>query len=427
MNQLKLQIIVLVASFPLAIWIMRLIFKKSIMFTISVWTVVLLYFISMTQFVAGMNGVLETWWATPVNFAVGTVIFIYINKLLRIPLNNAIGQVKEVAEGNLQIEIQKSESTNELGILNNSLLELVKKLNTVIGEIDSNSDNLAASSQQLSSSSQQLSQGANEQASSIEEVSSTMEQITSNIQQNTDNARHTEKISEEAYKGVIDVAERAKQANIANKEIVDKITIINDIAFQTNILALNAAVEAARAGEQGKGFAVVAAEVRKLAESSKKAAEEIVALAEKSLQLSTGAGMVMMETMPKIEKTTQLVQEIAAASAEQNNGANQVNTAIQQMNLVVQQNASSSEELAANSEELSGQADVLKDLIAFFKIKQSAQNVYKGKSRGASVNKAKKEESRTKAYPKPQSKSNISSPNVRIDLSKHSDDEFESF
>ena len=163
-----------------------------------------------------------------------------------------------------------------------------------------------------------------------------------------------------------DVAEKSQNAVEANKNIANKITIINDIAFQTNILALNAAVEAARAGEHGRGFAVVAAEVRKLAERSKLAAEEIVGLAQKSLDLSQGAGVVMSETMPKIDNTTKLVQEISAASLEQNNGATQVNNAIQQLNNVTQQNAAASEELATSSEELSSQAIQLKEIISFF-------------------------------------------------------------
>ena len=189
--------------------------------------------------------------------------------------------------------------------------------------------------------------------------------MTANINQNSENAQQTEKISREANEGIMQVAERAKQAVEANKTILQKITIINDIAFQTNILALNAAVEAARAGEYGKGFAVVASEVRKLAERSKVAAEEIVSLTEQSYELASGAGEVMMTTIPKVENTTKLVQEISASSMEQ---ANQMNGAMQQLNGVTQQNASAAEELSANAEQLSEQAVQLQELIGFFKI-----------------------------------------------------------
>lgn len=257
---------------------------------------------------------------------------------------------------------------DEIGDLARTIIKLLESLKDIIQNIRSSADNIAGASLQLSSSSQQLSQGASEQASSVEEVSSTMEQIASNIEQNSENAQQTENISGDANKGIQEVAERAGKAVEANKMIADKISIVNDIAFQTNILALNAAVEAARAGEHGKGFAVVAAEVRKLAERSKVAAEEIVSLAQNSLDLAQGAGKVMIETLPNIDKTTKLVQEISAASLEQNNGANQVNSAIQQLNDVTQQNAAASEELATSSEEMNSQAEQLKGLVRFFKI-----------------------------------------------------------
>lgn len=278
---------------------------------------------------------------------------------------------------------------DEIGVIARAFINAGANLKKIITDITISATNIAAASEQMSSTSQQLSQGANEQAASIEEVSSTMEEMTANIKQNSDNAQETEKIAMASQTGVNQVAERANKATDANKEIVEKITIINDIAFQTNILALNAAVEAARAGEHGKGFAVVASEVRKLAERSKDAAENIVELANSGLSLSMGAGEVMMKTIPQIEKTASLIQEISAASTEQNNGSNQINDAIQQVNTVTQQNAAAAEELASSSEGMAGQAEQLKELVSFFNV---GNNAHSKKSQLTKTNGSNKKE-----------------------------------
>ena len=264
---------------------------------------------------------------------------------------------------------------DELGDISRSVGNLLTNLKSIIGNIRSGASSIASASMEISSNSQQLSQGANEQASSVEEISSTMEEISSNIEQNTENAQSTQKISTNAEKGIGEVATIASDSLKATKEIAGKIEIITDIAAQTNILALNAAVEAARAGEHGKGFAVVAAEVRKLAERSRQAAEDIVKLAKHSYVLAEGAEKRMKETLPEVKRTTNLVQEITAASIEQSNGVGQVNSAIQQLNMVTQQNASSSEELASSSEELASQADNLSELVAYFNIGEDIRHM----------------------------------------------------
>lgn len=376
--------IVVLVCIPIAWFIARQIFQKSIMFKFCMYTVAFALMVSFTSVLQVFIEGYAKYLVTVFNITVGTFVYAYINNLLRNPLDKSIKQVKELSEGNLNVDLAESNSTNELGVLNNSLITLTNNLKEIISRVSDNALNLSNASQEMSGASEQLSEGANEQASSIEEVSATMEQMSANIEQNTQNAQQTEIVSKEAHASIKDVADKSQKAVEANKKIADKITIINDIAFQTNLLALNAAVEAARAGEHGKGFAVVAAEVRKLAENSKKAAAEIVELAQTGLNLSEEAGGLMLETIPKIENTSKLTQEIAASSFEQNNGAKQVNDAIQQLNSVTQQNATSSEQLASNAISLAEQADILKATISFFNTGENLKQPKMNKS----INKA---------------------------------------
>ncbi|QXE87683.1 MCP four helix bundle domain-containing protein [Geomonas nitrogeniifigens] len=276
---------------------------------------------------------------------------------------------REVAGGNLTVTITERSAEDELM---RSLANMVGKLSEVVNDVKNAADNVAAGSQQMSSSAEQMSQGATEQAAAAEEASSSMEEMSSNIRQNADNALQTEKI---AVKSAADAQEGGKavaQTVTAMKEIAGKISIIEEIARQTNLLALNAAIEAARAGEHGKGFAVVASEVRKLAERSQKAAAEISELSSSSVEVAETAGAMLSTMLPDIQRTAGLVQEITAASREQDTGAEQINKAIQQLDQVIQQNASAAEEMSATAEELASQSEQLQHTISFFRVAHSA-------------------------------------------------------
>lgn len=317
---------------------------------------------------------------------IGMVIF--VSGSINIIVKNLNKNLYELSEGYLETQIDDIHLTrkDEVGEIAKSTNSLIINLNKIIRDIIESADNLVNASKQISSNSQQIAEGASEQAASFEVVSSTMQQVSANIEQNTENAKATEQISDNALENIKIVNEKTSNALRATREIADKIQIINDIAFQTNILALNAAVEAARAGEHGKGFAVVATEIRKLAERSKIAADEIVKLAMESYRLAEESEQSMNNAIPEIEKSTQLVREINKASIQQNTSVDEVGSAIQQLNTITQQNAAASEELATSSAELSGQASSLKEIVAFFKIENTIKKPKKERRNKVSEN-----------------------------------------
>jgi methyl-accepting chemotaxis protein len=330
-------------------------------------------------------------------------------------------KTKLIAAGDMTIAIKPRSEKDEQII---ALTEMIKSISEIVTQIQHSSDNIADASGQMSSNSQQVSEGASEQASAAEQVSSSMEQMASNIQQNTDNSQQTEKIAAKAAEDILEGSKNVSMTVLVMKKIAEKVSIIGDIAFQTNILALNAAVEAARAGEHGKGFAVVAAEVRKLAERSHIAAGEINELTKSSVEVADKAGKQLEKIVPDIQKTAKLVQEITAASIEQNSGANQINNAINQLNKVTQQNAASSEQMATSSEELSDQADNLRELIGYFKI-----NATKEENRSNNRLNAVSKMSRPVLTKKQNSKvSSIESKGIKIDMgSDYADSDYEKF
>ena len=249
---------------------------------------------------------------------------------------------------------------------------MIERLRMIVSDALGASDSVSSGSQELSASSEQLSQGATEQASAAEEASASMEQMAANIKQNADNAAQTEKIARQSSRDAEASGQAVNKAVGAMRTIAEKISIVQEIARQTDLLALNAAVEAARAGEHGKGFAVVASEVRKLAERSQAAAAEISTLSGETVQVATEAGEMLNRLVPDIQKTAELISEISAACREQDIGASQINEAIQQLDKVTQQNAGASEEMSATSEELAAQAEELQASIAFFKVERGA-------------------------------------------------------
>jgi len=291
------------------------------------------------------------------------------------PLSDALLRMRDIAEGEGDLTKRIDIASNdEIGQLCAAANAFITKIHGVISKVKMSAEGLSDAASQVSTASQDLSSGSSQQAASVEETSSSLEQMSATVNQNADNAKQTETMattaSEQADKGGKQVAETV----VAMRDIEEKIAIIEDIAYQTNMLALNAAIEAARAGEQGKGFAVVASEVRELARRSESAAGEISSLAKDSVSVAEAAGMLLEEIVPSIKKTADLVQEISASSEEQASGIGEVNGAMGQLDTVTQNNAALAEELASTAEEMSAQTRALSDMMSFFTVEDDDED-----------------------------------------------------
>ncbi len=274
--------------------------------------------------------------------------------------------VKEVAEGNLAVEISLNPKDDS------SLLyhfqQMILRLRTTIGNVSGTANALAAASEEVTTSAQSLSNTASNQAANVEQTSSAVEEISATVSHNSDNAKLTDTMARKSNQDAKETSIAVRDMVTALQEIASKVVLIDEIAYQTNLLALNAAIEAGRAGEHGRGFAVVAAEVRKLAERSQVAAHEIGDVANGSVGLASKTGMLLDQMVPSIAKTADLVQEISAASQEQTIGLEQINRSISELAHASQTTAAASEELTATANQMGDQAMQLQEMIQFFRL-----------------------------------------------------------
>ncbi|HSM91781.1 MAG TPA: methyl-accepting chemotaxis protein [Anaeromyxobacteraceae bacterium] len=295
-----------------------------------------------------------------------------VTRSITVPVLKVVALADKIAGGDLRENIQV-ESQDEIGRLQAAMRAMTEKLQQVIGEVRYGADALSSAAAQVSSTSQTLSQGTGEQAASVEETTSSLEEMSASVAQNAENSLQTEKMATGSAKGAEESGQAVAQTVGAMRDIAERTTIIEEIAYQTNLLALNAAIEAARAGDQGRGFAVVAQEVRKLAERAQRAAREIGELAVSSVKVAERSGQLLEELVPSIRRTADLVQEVAAASQEQSSGVAQIGKAMSQVDQVTQRNASAAEELSSTAEEMASQAESLQGLMSFFRLDEALE------------------------------------------------------
>ncbi len=377
MNDILIVVAVGLVLTPIAVFFTGRILGKSVVTGIAKWISAANIIYCVLFYNIGKFGIIHMLWAGPLAYGFARIINIMMKKHVKEPLEASIHCVEELSKGNLNIYIEsiRANKEDDMGLLIRSINDLSTKLNKLVNEIDSNAHILSSVGLTLDNKAKEMMSRNSNQASSAEEISSMTEEIHANIQSNSENAKKAEAIARQASLDIDIVSKTMEEGIESIEQIAEKIKIVNEIAFQTNILALNASVEAASAGDAGKGFSVVAMEVRKLAERSKKAANEINKISQNNVVLTREAFLLLSQMTPNIKNNAMIVREISISSAEQAAGANQINNSIQNLNSDTQRNAITSEELSANAHELFKQSENLKKLVSSFRTNKAGDKL----------------------------------------------------
>jgi len=368
---LKPILIMLGVGIPVTIILMRFLFKKSVFAQISIIWVITIFITSINTQTRIQVDEYTQIFALPIGILAVVLGIYFAAKLVKGPLNEMIDDLEKLSNGNIDIKITNkyTQRKDEVGVLANSINNLSKNFNRMISEIQINAIALIRTSNELNQILSKLSQNSSVQATSIEEISASMEEITSNISLNSQNSQKTEQISIKTIDAIKEGNQSVQLSNNAMNDVAEKIKVINDIAFQTNILALNAAVEASHAGEAGKGFAVVATEVKKLAEKSNLVAKEVEDVSNKVIGISKNTDSNFNEIIKETTHISELIKEVSAASIEQDTNVQQINQSIQELNKMLQNNAGAVEEINSKTDFIDNSAKKLNELISYFTLK----------------------------------------------------------